>query len=102
MQPPTLYEIERWTLVQYATTPEQLRGKGRHPATVAARRTLVALARELTAYSYPEIAHHLGRVNHTSVKTQHDDFLRELPRDDELRRRYRAIRDRLTGTGENQ
>lgn len=46
-----------------------VRGRGRHPRVVLARAIAGTLCRSLTTASFPEIAHALGRPNHSSVVT---------------------------------
>lgn len=60
----------------------QLAGSSRHKFLVLARSLSVYLARELTTMSYPEIAHAMGRKNHSTVITA-DQRLRRQITDDE-------------------
>lgn len=46
-----------------------LRGKGRQKKVVLARELITHLGRQLTSKSFPEIAHTLGRSNHSTVIT---------------------------------
>jgi chromosomal replication initiator protein len=46
-----------------------LKGKGRRKKVVLARELIVHLARQLTSKSFPEIAHAIGRPNHSTVIT---------------------------------
>lgn len=55
-------------------------GKGRHRRVVAARALTAHLARALTTHSFPEIAAHLGRPNHSSVVTACQRVARQLSR----------------------
>lgn len=50
-------------------TRQDLGGRGRHRTVVLARELIVHLARELTTNSFPEIAHSIGRPNHSTVIT---------------------------------
>ena len=59
-------------------TREDLAGKGRHPRVVLARAAVTALARRLTRYSYPKIAHAIGRRNHSTVITAHRRIERQM------------------------
>jgi len=65
-----------------AVEPSQLAGSSRHKFLVLARSLSVYLARELTTMSYPEIAHAMGRKNHSTVITA-DQRLRRLIKQDE-------------------
>lgn len=60
----------------------QLAGSSRHKFLVLARSLSVYLARELTTMSYPEIAHAMGRKNHSTVITA-DQRLRRQINDDQ-------------------
>lgn len=60
----------------------QLAGSSRHKFLVLARSLSVYLARELTTMSYPEIAHAMGRKNHSTVITA-DQRLRRQMTDDQ-------------------
>jgi len=62
--------------------PSQLAGSSRHKFLVLARSLSVYLARELTTMSYPEIAHAMGRKNHSTVITA-DQRLRRQIKDDQ-------------------
>lgn len=46
-----------------------LKGKGRRKKVVLARELIIHLARQLTSKSFPEIAHAIGRPNHSTVIT---------------------------------
>ncbi|MFK7759501.1 MAG: DnaA/Hda family protein [Phycisphaerales bacterium] len=48
---------------------QDLTGRGRHRTVVLARELIVHLCRELTTNSFPEIAHAIGRPNHSTVIT---------------------------------
>ncbi len=50
-------------------TRQDLGGRGRHRTVVLARELIVFIARELTTCSFPEIAHAIGRPNHSTVIT---------------------------------
>lgn len=49
--------------------PKQLASSSRHKHLVLGRSLVVWLARDLTSMSYPEIAHAMGRKNHSTVIT---------------------------------
>ena len=50
-------------------TRQDLGGRGRHRTVVLARELIVFIARDLTTCSFPEIAHAIGRPNHSTVIT---------------------------------
>lgn len=50
-------------------TRQDLASRGRHRTVVLARELVVHLCRELTTNSFPEIAHAIGRPNHSTVIT---------------------------------
>ena len=56
----------------------QLAGSSRHKFLVLARSLSVYLARELTTMSYPEIAHAMGRKNHSTVITADQRLRRQI------------------------
>lgn len=56
----------------------ELTGKGRHKRVVLARELIVCLCRKLTTLSFPEIAHAMGRPNHSTVLTAHKRFQTSL------------------------
>ena len=56
----------------------ELLGTVRHRRVVTARGLVAWLARELTTMSYPEIAHALGRKNHSTVHTAAARITRQL------------------------
>lgn len=64
-----------------AVEPSQLAGSSRHKFLVLARSLSVYLARELTTMSYPEIAHAMGRKNHSTVITADHRFRRQIDAD---------------------
>lgn len=64
-----------------AVEPSQLAGSSRHKALVLARSLSVYLARELTTMSYPEIAHAMGRKNHSTVITADHRIRRQITED---------------------
>lgn len=49
--------------------PFDLNGKCRHKGVVLAREIITVLAREMTTFSFPQIAAWLGRPNHSTVIT---------------------------------
>ncbi|MEM9348204.1 MAG: chromosomal replication initiator protein DnaA [Planctomycetota bacterium] len=59
----------------------QLAGSSRHKFLVLARSLSVYLARELTTMSYPEIAHAMGRKNHSTVITADQRLRRQIAED---------------------
>lgn len=59
----------------------QLAGSSRHKFLVLARSLSVYLARELTTMSYPEIAHAMGRKNHSTVITADQRLRRQITAD---------------------
>ncbi|MEO0474858.1 MAG: DnaA/Hda family protein [Planctomycetota bacterium] len=59
----------------------QLAGSSRHKFLVLARSLSVYLARELTTMSYPEIAHAMGRKNHSTVITADQRLRRQISDD---------------------
>jgi chromosomal replication initiator protein len=63
-------------------TKADLVGSSRHRRIVIARAMVVHLARELTMHSYPEIAHALGRPNHSTVHTADQRLRKQLQADE--------------------
>jgi chromosomal replication initiator protein len=61
--------IIRIVLEHLGVSRGDLTGRGRHRTVVMARELIVHIARELTANSFPEIAHAIGRPNHSTVIT---------------------------------
>ena len=61
--------IMRVVCEHLGVTRQDLSGRGRHRTVVLARELIVHLARELTTNSFPEIAHSIGRPNHSTVIT---------------------------------
>jgi chromosomal replication initiator protein len=61
--------ITRVVLEHLGVTRQDLGGRGRHRTVVLARELIVHLSRELTTHSFPEIAHAIGRPNHSTVIT---------------------------------
>lgn len=61
--------------------PNQLASSSRHKFLVLARSLSVYLARELTTMSYPEIAHAMGRKNHSTVITADQRLRRQIQAD---------------------
>lgn len=72
--------IMRVVLDHLGVTKQDLSGPGRHKTVVLAREVIVYIARELTTRSFPEIAHAIGRPNHSTVITA-----------------YKRIKDRVEG-----
>ncbi|MFK7788173.1 MAG: DnaA/Hda family protein [Phycisphaeraceae bacterium] len=62
----------------------QLAGSSRHKFLVLARSLSVYLARELTTMSYPEIAHAMGRKNHSTVITADQRLRRQITADEPI------------------
>lgn len=58
--------------------PKQLAGNSRHKALVLARSLAAYLAREMTTMSYPEIAHAMGRKNHSTIITADHRLRRQI------------------------
>ena len=67
--PLALDSIIRGVCSELRVSMSDLRGKGRQKKVVLARELIVHLARQLTSKSFPEIAHELGRRNHSTVIT---------------------------------
>ncbi len=65
-----------------AIDPNDLYGKGRHKRVVLGRSLIVALAREFTTMSFPEIARGLGRPSHSTVVTAHGRILGKMAREE--------------------
>ncbi len=61
--------IIRLVCSELSVSKGDLQGKGRQKKVVLARELIVHLARQLTSKSFPEIAHELGRRNHSTVIT---------------------------------
>lgn len=53
-------------------------GSGRHRRVVLARGLVAYLGRELTTHSFPEIAHSLGRNNHSTIHTADQRLRRQM------------------------
>lgn len=62
----------------------QLAGSSRHKFLVLARSLSVYLAREMTTMSYPEIAHAMGRKNHSTVITADQRLRRQITADEPI------------------
>lgn len=67
--PISLDDITRTICAELSVSLVDLRGKGRQKKVVLARELITHLARQLTSKSFPEIAHMLGRRNHSTVIT---------------------------------
>ncbi len=61
--------ISRVVTEHLGVTRQDLIGNGRHRTVVLARELIVHLSRQLTTSSFPEIAHAIGRPNHSTVIT---------------------------------
>ncbi|MAO24995.1 MAG: hypothetical protein CMJ25_29990 [Phycisphaerae bacterium] len=68
-RPIALDDITRTICAELSVSLGDLRGKGRQKKVVLARELITHLARQLTSKSFPEIAHMLGRSNHSTVIT---------------------------------
>lgn len=62
----------------------QLAGSSRHKFLVLGRSLSVYLAREMTTMSYPEIAHAMGRKNHSTVITADQRLRRQIAADEPI------------------
>jgi chromosomal replication initiator protein len=67
--PLSLDSIIRNVCDELSVSIGDLKGKGRRKKVVLARELIVHLARQLTSKSFPEIAHAIGRPNHSTVIT---------------------------------
>jgi chromosomal replication initiator protein len=67
--PLSLDLIIRSVCDELSVSISDLKGKGRRKKVVLARELIVHLARQLTSKSFPEIAHAIGRPNHSTVIT---------------------------------
>jgi len=70
--------VEAFVVEALNITPEDFRGKGRHPRAVLARGMVVYLARAITSLSFPQIAVAMIRPNHSSVIASHSRLQRIL------------------------
>lgn len=77
-QPASMQDIVAVLCEGLGVTVEGLASSRRHPQIVIARALATRLARELTVQSYPEIAHRLGRPNHSTVITADQTLSRRL------------------------
>lgn len=76
-RPIPLASIEAAVLAVFGVGSEDLRGNGRSPLVVAARRTFFAAARRMTDASYPELAAHIrNRPCHSTAITGERAFWR--------------------------
>lgn len=76
--PISIESIIRTVCAELSVSKGDLRGKGRQKKVVLARELIVHLARQLTSKSFPEIAHELGRSNHSTVITAAKRFKARL------------------------
>lgn len=76
--PISIDAIIRTVCNELSVSKGDLRGKGRQKKVVLARELIVHLARQLTSKSFPEIAHELGRSNHSTVITAAKRFKERL------------------------
>lgn len=67
--PLSIDSIIRAVCDELSVSISDLKGKGRRKKVVLARELIVHLARQLTSKSFPEIAHAIGRPNHSTVIT---------------------------------
>ena len=67
--PLSLDLIIRTVCDELSVSISDLKGKGRRKKVVLARELIIHLARQLTSKSFPEIAHAIGRPNHSTVIT---------------------------------
>lgn len=67
--PLSLDAIIRTVCDELSVSVSDLKGRGRRKKVVLARELIVHLARQLTSKSFPEIAHAIGRPNHSTVIT---------------------------------
>ncbi|MEM9020948.1 MAG: DnaA/Hda family protein [Planctomycetota bacterium] len=82
---PIRFETIQQSVCEYLMQdPKQLASSSRHKYLVLARSLLVYLARELTSMSYPEIAHAMGRKNHSTVITACQRMQKQLGADQPL------------------
>lgn len=77
-RPVSLDAITRTVCEELRVSMGDLRGKGRQKKVVLARELIVHLGRQLTSKSFPEIAHTLGRSNHSTVITASKRFKERL------------------------
>lgn len=77
--------IVRTVCVELSVSRGDLCGKGRQKKVVLARELIVHIARQLTSKSFPEIAHELGRSNHSTVITAAKRFRERLLAPEPLR-----------------
>lgn len=69
MGPIPIETISRVVTEHLGVSRQDLGGRGRHRTVVLARELIVHLCRDLTTHSFPEIAHAIGRPNHSTVIT---------------------------------
>ncbi len=67
--PASLESIISGICAELSVSGPDLRGKGRQKKVVLARELIVHIARATTSKSFPEIAHAIGRPNHSTVIT---------------------------------
>lgn len=83
--PISMDSIVRTVCTELSVSKGDLRGKGRQKKVVLARELIVHLSRQLTSKSFPEIAHELGRSNHSTVITAAKRFRGRLITPEPLR-----------------
>lgn len=76
--------IHRTVCEHLMLEPKQLASSSRHKLLVLGRSLVVWLARDLTSMSYPEIAHAMGRKNHSTVITACQRMERQLKADEAI------------------
>ncbi len=83
--PISIDSIIRTVCTELSVSKCDLRGKGRQKKVVLARELIVHITRQLTSKSFPEIAHELGRSNHSTVITAAKRFRDRLSMPEPLR-----------------
>jgi len=76
--------IQRTVCEHLMVDSKQLASSSRHKHLVLARSLVVWLSRDLTSMSYPEIAHAMGRKNHSTVITACQRMGRQLKTNEAL------------------
>lgn len=76
--PLSLDSIIQTVCDELSVSISDLKGKGRRKKVVLARELIIHLARQLTSKSFPEIAHAIGRPNHSTVITAAKRFKERL------------------------
>lgn len=76
-RPPRFELILAVCCAKLGASPDQVKGRSKQRLVSLARATSIALAREMTAMSYPEIALALGRDSHSTAITAHQRLQRQ-------------------------